>query len=468
MRNYHTLPLPALGLLAALTLSACATPDVAPVKSQPLTAAALAVSETATPYRADWWTALNDDSLNRLLQQALQNNPGLDAADARLRAARAGIDSVASSEGLKVNGRISRTRSRTSEFDALPPPMLGEWSTLNTVAADLSYRFDFWGKTRAQLSAARGQARAAELEASDARQSVAYAIVSTYIEWRSAQAAQNLLQLDQSQAAAMVQSIKQRAQSGLAQPDEVLQAQAQLNEAEERQLRATQRVAQAAHALAALSAQPQTAIDALPVAELPQWQLDTRALGTASLGLRADVQAARERIEASRAGMDAARADFYPDVRINLLASLTAQETGDLFSRGARALQLTPAITLPIFSNGELNARLNSRTAELDGAIASYNQTLLGAIRDTADRVSQLQALNQAETANRAALQARRDSADKVKSRLDAGLASRGNWLAEQRRLTQARQSWLDLQTQRLQSQAALIRTLGTAPAAAR
>ncbi|KMJ53009.1 hypothetical protein ACG97_10120, partial [Vogesella sp. EB] len=239
-------------MLALLAVSGCATPAVAPLQSQPLTPAALAVSEAATPFAADWWRALNDASLEQLLAQALRSNPGLDAADARLRAARAVIASVASNDGLKVNGNLGASRTRTSEFDALPPSMLGQWTTLQTVSADFSYRFDFWGKTRAQLAAARGQARAAELEASDARQSVAYALVGSYLEWRGAQAALTLLQQDRQQAASLLQNAEQRVKHGLAQPDEVLQARAQLADSDERLLRGEQRISAAAHALAAL------------------------------------------------------------------------------------------------------------------------------------------------------------------------------------------------------------------------
>lgn len=468
MRNYNTTLLPVSALLALLAVSGCATPAVAPLQSQPLTPAALAVSEAATPFAADWWRALNDASLEQLLAQALRSNPGLDAADARLRAARADIAGVASNDGLKVNGNLGASRARTSEFDALPPAMLGQWTTLQTVSADFSYRFDFWGKTRAQLAAARGQARAAELEASDARQSVAYALVDRYVEWRGAQAALTLLQQDRQQAASLLQNAEQRVKHGLAQPDEVLQARAQLADSDERLLRGEQRISAAAHALAALSAQPQAAIDALPAAALPQWTLDTAPLSSGQLGLRADVQAARERVEASRGNVAAARADFYPDVRLNMMAGLSAQELSDLFSPGARVLRLAPALTLPLFSNGELNARLDSRSAELEAAIASYNQTLLNAIRDTADHSSQLARLRQAEAAKQQALLARRDSVAKVQSRASAGLTTPASLLAEQRQLTQARLAALELHTQRLQSQAALIRTLGTAPAATR
>lgn len=468
MRNHlqHTRRIS--GLLSLLLLSACATSHVAPPASQPLTPAALAVQESISPFAADWWTALDDASLNALMAQALSRNPTLDAADARLRAAQASIDSVASTEGLKINANANHSRSRTSEFDALPPALLGKWTTLDTLSADFSYRFDFWGKTRAQLAAARGQARAAALEASDARQSIAYAVVGSYLEWRSAQASLTLLQQDQTLAANLVDSVAQRARHGLGLPDELLQAQAQLADARERLLRGQQRVNIAAHALAALSASPQATIDALPAAPLPDWVLDTSRLSTTQLGSRADIQAARERVEASHQSMTAAKADFYPDIRLNLMAGLSAQELGDLFNPGARVLRFLPAVTLPVFSNGELNARLNSRTAELDAATASYNQTLLQAVRDTTDRTSQLAMLQQAETVIRQALAARQATVEKAQSRLKAGLAARDATLQEQRKLVQARQAALDLQSQRLQTQAALIRTLGIAPAIAR
>jgi NodT family efflux transporter outer membrane factor (OMF) lipoprotein len=453
-------------LCASLPLAGCATPDVAPATASLLSPQQLGAQPAASQPAANWWAAINDPVLDKLVSLTLSRSPRLTLADARLRAARASSDSVASSDGLRVNGSASFVRERSSEYGNNPPAYRGIYTNLETVGLDASYRFDFWGKTRAQLAAARGQARAAALEADDARQWLAWAVSSQYLEWRTAQAALQLLRDDQAQADALLQNSQVRSKHGLAAPEELAQLQAQQAESQERLARASQREAQARHALAALSAQPQSDIDQLPAGKLPQWQLDTRPYSTATLGLRADIQAARERVEAANAGVRAARADFYPDLRIGGLAALSSAELSNLLDPGARLLRFAPALTLPIFSNGELNARLSGRTADYEQAVALYNQTLLAAIQDTADRASLLQSLVQAENQVQAAQHARYEAARVLQVRLNSGLVSRSQWLAENRRYTQARLATLETQAQRLQAQAALLRALGSAPTA--
>lgn len=462
MRNSHPHALFLTTLTASLLLAGCATPDVAPPSATLLQTASLGVQDASQQARENWWQALNDPQLDQLVSQALARSPRLTLADAKLRAARASSDSVASSDGLRVNGSASFVRERSSEFGNNPPAYRGIYTNLETVGLDVSYRFDFWGKTRAQLAAARGQAHAAQLEADDARQWLAWAVCSQYLEWRTAQHASQLQTDDVQHADNLLQLSQVRSKQGLAGPDELAQQQAAANDARQQLLRAQQREAIARHALAALAAVPQAQIDKLERSPLPQWQLDPARYSTAMLGHRADILAARERVEAANAGVRAARADFYPDVRIGGLAALSSSELSNLLDPGARLLRFAPALTLPIFSNGELNARLSGRTADYEQAVAVYNQTLLAAIQETADRSSQLASLSQAETQAEAALSARREASRVLQAKLDTGLASRSQWLNETRRYTQARLTVLDLRGQRLQVQAALLRALGS------
>lgn len=464
MRKHNpqrTLVAASLGLL----LTACATPQVSAPTSQPLAITELGGEMQAQPVASNWWRSIPDSSLQQLIATALSGAPSLAQADARLRSARAGSELAASNDGLHINGSASFSRERISEYANLPSYLTGRWTSLSTVGVDLSYRFDFWGKTRAQLAASRGQARAAALEADDARQWLAWALSSQYLEWRATQQGQLLLQQDVQLARQQLQLSEQKQRSGLSATDDVAQYRAQLAEAEEKLQRLAMREAQARHALAALSGQPQASIDALPAAALPAWDIALPQLRTGQLGLRADILAARERVEASSQNVKAAKADFYPDVQLSTLANVSSNELGELFSYGARSLRLLPAITLPIFSNGALNARLDARTADYELAVANYNQTLLAAMRDTADRSSNLQALQHAENAAAANLSARETAARGVNGRVRAGLAAPIQGLAENRRLQQARFSTLDTHTQRLQAQAALLRALGSLPA---
>lgn len=460
MRNQIGRRLRPLFVLSPLLLAACATPGVSPPQANLIQAEALQLQTAKVP--GNWWQQLHDPVLDELLARAIQQHPRLDMAAARQRAAEAGMELAASGSGWRVNGQASVSRDRSSEFGNNPPQYRGQWTSLNTLGLELSWRSDFWGKTAARLAASRGQAAAAGFELADAQQWLVWAIASQYVEWRSAARQQAMLAEDVRLAEAQRAISLSRQKLGLAAPDELAQLDAQLAESRERQERSRFRLAQAVNALAALSGQAAGDIQRLPAADVPDWQLDTAGWHSNLLGQRPDLAAARERVEAAAANIKVARAAYYPDFSLNALLSLSASDLGDLLRPGARLLHLAPALSLPIFSNGELDARLSVSHADYQQAVAVYNQTLLNAMQESADRLAQLQAMHGAETQGRQQLAAREQALAIADSRLATGLAGKGQQLAEQRRVLQSRLSLLETRSQRLQAQAALMRALGS------
>jgi outer membrane protein TolC len=104
--------------------------------------------------REDWWTMFGDPKLDALMRQALQGNPSLRAAEARVRAAHALADAAGASLYPRLDVDASATRQRFSRNDIYPPPFGGSWVNQGRVALDFNYEFDFWGKHRAELEAA--------------------------------------------------------------------------------------------------------------------------------------------------------------------------------------------------------------------------------------------------------------------------------------------------------------------------
>ena len=111
-------------------------------------------------------------------------------------------------------------------------------------------------------------------------------------------------------------------------------------------------------------------------------------LSTALLGQRPDIMALRARAEAGRLRVKAARAAFYPDLKLSAFIGLSAQDIGDLLKRDASILGVLPAITLPIFNSGALRSQLSQEEARYAQAVENYNQTVYDALRDTADALS--------------------------------------------------------------------------------
>ncbi|KAB0618268.1 hypothetical protein F7Q88_07420, partial [Castellaniella defragrans] len=81
---------PLIPLLLALSLSACAPMDPGTPATRALDAQTLGLSDDAIAWPGErWWTRYQDPQLDGLIDQALRSNPSLDAAAARVRAARA-------------------------------------------------------------------------------------------------------------------------------------------------------------------------------------------------------------------------------------------------------------------------------------------------------------------------------------------------------------------------------------------
>ena len=120
-----------------------------------------------------------------------------------------------------------------------------------------------------------------------------------------------------------------------------------------------------------------------------------RASGLDLVARRSEVQASRWRVEAAVREIDIARAAFYPDVSISAMVGLSSIDLGKLFQAGSRVFDAGPALHLPIFEGGRLQARYGASQAALDAAIADYNKAVIDAAHDAANQaltLAQIQA----------------------------------------------------------------------------
>jgi len=179
------------------------------------------------------------------------------------------------------------------------------------------------------------------------------------------------------------------------------------------------------------------------------------------LGHRPDVVAARWRVEAARHGIKASKAAFYPTINLSAMIGLASGGLSDLFSSNSLLVQGGPAISLPIFDGGGLRNQLAKSDADYDLAVATYNQTLVAALREVADALQAARSLDaqiastlQARSAAQAALQL-------ATTRYRAGLGTQLDVLAAQRPLLQFDQQLATLRAQRITATIDLDRALG-------
>src|SRR6185295_798439 len=100
------------------------------------------------PISPEWWQAFGDEQLDRLVAQALQGNPNLGVAKARLAKAQAVLEVANSAMLPRVNGSLEIQRQRYTENGLFPPPIAGSIRDSATLQLGGSWEIDFFGKHR--------------------------------------------------------------------------------------------------------------------------------------------------------------------------------------------------------------------------------------------------------------------------------------------------------------------------------
>lgn len=452
-----------LSTVLVLALGGCALMDSGPQSVAALDGAKLGLTGKAADWPAtQWWERYGDPQLDALMTEALANSPTLSAAQARLAQANAAVGMARAPLLPRVDANYDLTREHLSKDYVYPAPMGGSVVSDNRLALDFSYELDFWGKNRSRLQSAVSQQEAAAADAQAARNMLASATVRAYLNLQNAFAQRDVLKRVLAQRAEVLSLTQGRYSAGLDTQVEVKQAESSLAAGKVELTQTETTLAQLRNQVAALAgAGPQRGQSLVPVSLSAPAGGVPASIPLDLLGHRPDVTAARWRAQAARHAIDSAKAEFYPNVNLAAFVGFQAMGTGNLLGADARMAGIGPAVTLPIFHGGELNANLAGRRADADLAVSDYNQTVLDAVHQVADALDGLRLLDQEKAQQRQARDAIEAAYDLAVKRYKAGM---GNYIsvliAQTGVLTQARLD-TDLRIRAYQLDANLATALG-------
>ncbi|MEG1735906.1 MAG: efflux transporter outer membrane subunit, partial [Comamonas sp.] len=320
----------------------------------------------------------------------------------------------------------------------------------------------FFGKHRAELDAALGQARAAQADRAAAATQLAGQVARSYVALARLLAQREVAQRTLVQRQALLDLSQQRTQAGLDSQVELTQAQAGLPDARTQIEMLAEQITLARRTIAVLCAQAPDAQAALsPRLSALKLQTVPQVLGADLLGRRPDVVAARWRVEAAGSSIDAAKADFYPDVNLTAFVGLNALGFDNLFQAGSRQMGVTPALRLPIFDGKRLRAQLRGKQADLDTAIAQYNGVVLDAVKQAGDAIASVQSLQRQQVLQTESLAKAEQAYDFAVQRYQAGLGTQITVLNTETQLINQRRLAVDLLSRQLDTRVALMAALG-------
>ena len=461
----------ALGSTILLTLAGCASSSgIAPSATLVDPAKAGVTTVPAAPLAPDWWQGFGDPALTSLIDQAVAGSPSLRVVEARVARAAANAGGAKAAEGPQLGLAFDATRQRYTENGIYPPPLAGSTLNSGTLQINGSWELDLFGRNRAALDAAIGSQRAAEADAAAARIVLSVNVARNYVQLARLIEQREVLQRSLTQRDQVLGLIRQRVSAGLDTTAELYLGEGALPETRQQIEAVDEQIALTRHALAALAALPPDAADALAprlvaVRAVPLPEQVPADL----LGRRADIVAARWRVEAATGDVAAAKAQFYPNINLVAFVGLSTLGLDRLLQAGSAQYGIGPAIRLPIFDSGRLRANLSGRTADLDAAIASYNGSVVDAVHDVADQISSTRSLERQLHEQTDAVASAERAYDVATQRYRAGLATYLTVLSAETNVLTQRRLGVDIRARTLDTQMLLVRALGggyVAPAA--
>jgi NodT family efflux transporter outer membrane factor (OMF) lipoprotein len=409
-----------------------------------------------------WWQVYGDAGLDALVDRALQGQPALQAALARVRQAEAAADAQGAARRPQVGLAVELIDQRYTENGLFPPPLAGATRWTNSAQIGARWDLDLFGRQRAAFEAAVGQWRAVQADAQAARVLLAGRVAATWFELARllesrAIAARSLQQREQ-----VLALVRERLAAGLDTALELRQAEGLIAQAGGDIEALDEQLARTRHALAELSAQ---APDALAAAQPALAALRERTLPATLpadlLGRRADLVAQRWRVESALRDVDSARAQFYPDIDLAAFVGLSSLGLERLLRAGSLTAGAGPALHLPLFDGGRLRAQLGARSAQADAAIEAYDATLLRALREVADEIASLRSLARQQHAQADAGRAAEAAHALARQRFEAGLGNVVAVLNAESAVLAQRRAAADLKARQLAADAALQAALG-------
>jgi len=432
-------------LLAAsliLALSACADMGHIAPQSAMLDANTLqgsqamdAAASTAIQWpRAQWWQDLHDPQLNRLMEQALADSPTLRGAQARVRQAEALAGAAEDRTRPQADANVSINRELYSQHGSTPAPLAGNYAWRNQATVTASYDLDLWGRNRAALSAALGDVQMASAESQMARLALETALVRTYIQLSYEFQLQDVIERSLAQRARILDITRQRKQAGIGTDIDVAQIETTLPAGRRQLEQSAESLALLRNQLAALAGKGPGAGAALtrPVLRLDQPLAIPAALPADLIGRRPDIAAQRWRVEAAAQRIDAAKAEFYPNVNLVAFAGFQAFGFSHFLDANSDIRGVSPALSLPIFAGARLRAQLGNQTAIYDGAVEQYNATVINAMSDVANAVAKAQSLAKQHQLTVQALATAQRARDLAEKAYKAGMSDAINMLNTQ------------------------------------
>lgn len=417
-----------------------------------------------------WWRMFKDANLDALMERAMKDNPSLEAALARVEAARGLADNRAADlyPAISVGVGPERTRpSAAAQEPNLPagtPPNTKPY-TLYTARGIITYDLDLFGRNRNRAKAADEDAKAQASDYRAARLSLQAELAQTYFRLSALKKEEALLKRTLATREESLKLTKAKVDVGASDSLALSSAEAELAtvQADAEQVRDAR--ARAENALAAMVAVAPSELKT-EFSELKATPPSVPVgMPSSLLERRPDIQRAGEAMAAANARIGVARTGYFPEISLSAAGGLVAGDLGELFKWSSRTWTIGPMagtmLTQPIFEGGRIAAAKAEADGNFKAAVADYRTAVLQAFREVEDQLSGLQSANTRMKAAQNGLAAATRAHKVAGERYKVGYSSHLEYLEAERSKLAAERAHIQVRGDQYISTIQLVRALG-------
>ena len=412
----------------------------------------------------DWYQLFRSDALDRLVHQALADNPGLQGARHGLAAAQDELRAVSGTAlpQIDATGQIGRAHINGSE---LYEPVNAFKSTGNVyeLGPSLAYDLDPFGGLRRSIESQQAQTAAVRDQLRDTYVTLVDQVVITAFDYAAVRAQIRVTRSLVSELQAQYDLNVQLENAGKIIHSDTLQAETQLENVRATLPGLEQQRDAYRDALAQLAGQTPDEFR-MPALTLADFTLPGRlpvSLPSALVQQRPDVLAAEENLHAASADIGVAAAARLPQLRLSAQYAQQTSMLNELFTQPGGVWSVGLGLAAPLFHGGTLKARADEAKQRYAQALSTYQSTVIAAFVDVADALQALQHDADSYTAHNRALEAARANEQLSVAEYRAGKYTELQVLTAEQQYQNAALTQVQADAQRFTDTAALFRALG-------